>query len=500
MLLAALACRGAAAWRNQPTPTQTASLSMLVHTAPPQVASPVIPTPAPPLPGSSSPTAAAVALPQPTDSLPPASNSALPTEAAIAPTVSPLNQATLSAALATPTPLPTATSPAPVVADPAATGRHLQIFEELWGVIRDNYLYADFNGTDWNAVGQDYRARISAGMSDEQFYQAMHTLVQSLGDEHSTYFSPPQAAQRDREFQGDNSYVGIGVMTAIVPERQRLTVLLVFPGSPAEAAGLRAHDSLLAVDGQPLVDAGGSRQTLLRGPVNSSLELTVQTPGEEPRQVHLVRQPVGAQLPVTRFALSSPGGKRIGYIFIPTFNEMNIDEQVEAALTELSAGGPLDGLILDNRYNGGGASDVLLNTLSYFVDGPVGNFIERQEETELRVRGRDIGGSQSIPLVVLVGEGTASFGEVFAGSLKDLNRAHLIGTVTDGNVEVLSVFDFSDRSRAWIATASFRPWNSTEQHWEETGIIPDQIVDTEWDLVTTETDPAILAARAYFDK
>jgi len=104
-----------------------------------------------------------------------------------------------------------------------------------------------------------------------------------------------------------------------------------------------------------------------------------------------------------------------------------------------------------------------------------------------------------MPLVILVGPRTISFGEVFAGALKDLGRARLIGTQTEGNVEVLSIFNFSDGSRAWIATSTFRPLNDPTQDWERTGISPDQVVETPWDLVTFETDPAILAALHYFD-
>lgn len=421
----------------------------------------------------------------------------------VSPTIEPVPASPTASLTPLPPPLPTAL-PSKATAGPsadlsAATERQQRVFEELWGVVRDEYLYTDYNGLDWQAVGQEYRGRIAAGMNDADFYALMDEVIRRLGDEHSTYFSPDEAAQRDREFQGDNSYVGIGVMTALIPERQTLTVLLVFPGSPAEAAGVQVHDSLLAVDGQPLVDQSGARQSLLRGPDGTSAQVTVQTPGQAPRQVSITRRAVNAQMPVPRVVLMSPGGKRIGYIFIPTFNEINIDEQVGQALQELTGGGPLDGLILDNRFNGGGASDVLINTISYFVDGPVGYFVERENQIELAVRGQDVGGSQSVPLVTLVGDGTASFGEVFAGSLQDLGRAQVIGEVTDGNVEVLSIFEFSDGSRAWIATSSFRPWNNSDQNWEESGIVPDQVVPSEWDQVTLETDPAILAALALFD-
>jgi C-terminal processing protease CtpA/Prc len=75
----------------------------------------------------------------------------------------------------------------------------------------------------------------------------------------------------------------------------------------------------------------------------------------------------------------------------------------------------------------------------------------------------------------------------------------LIGEVTDGNVEILSIYNFADRSRIWIAASTFRPVNQADANWEETGIIPDQLVPTQWEEITNDNDPAIQAALAYFD-
>ena len=60
--------------------------------------------------------------------------------------------------------------------------------------------------------------------------------------------------------------------------------------------------------------------------------------------------------------------------------------------------------------------------------------------------------------MVLVGSGSASFGEIFAGVLQDSGRAHIIGTTTDGNVEILWGYDFDDGSQMWLASETFRPY------------------------------------------
>ncbi len=439
---------------------------------------------------------------EPTDALPLQPPTDLPILASITPF--PLSSPTVAATETfTPSPLPTHTEtpfifPTATGPRPSPSPLHFRIFEEVWGTINQNYLYQDFNGLDWNALREEYLQQIGAGMTDEEFYQSLYRMVQRLGDDHSTFFNPEQARQLDAEYAGEYGYVGIGVIHTPIPERKLLSIVLVFPGSPAEMVGLQPHDNILAVDGQSVFDDQGNRRNLLRGPEGTTITLSVQTPGQAAREVVVTRAQVLTQMPVPHRLAYTADGKRIGYLLIPTFNEEQIDEKVGQAIQELTASGPLDGLILDNRNNGGGTSDVMLNTLTYFATGQVGYFVQRENQEIIRVTGANIADSQYLPLIVLVGKGTASFGEVFAGILKDLNRATILGETTDGNVELMRVFDFSDGSRAWIATATFRPINHLDDNWEETGIIPDFEVESRWDEVTFDTDPVIQAALQLF--
>jgi carboxyl-terminal processing protease len=376
----------------------------------------------------------------------------------------------------------------------------MQVFEDLWTIIDENYLYPDFNGVDWDAIHQEYRQRIEVGVSNQDFYSAMKEMVYRLGDDHSSFLSPEEAREQDVQYAGEYDYAGIGVMVSVVPERNVATILLVFPSSPAERAGLLPHDSILAIDGQPIVDEQGNlRRELLRGPEGTTIQVTIHSPGQPNRQVPVTRERIDSPLPVPHQVFATPSGKRIGYIFLPTFNDERVDDLVEVALKEMSAGSPLEGLILDDRQNGGGSSQVLLDTLVYFTNGPVGSLVQRQNEQPLSVTGKDVEGSQSIPLLVMIGKGALSFGEVFAGIIKDLGRADLIGEQTTGNVEVLTLYNFTDGSRALIANMTFRPYNHPGQDWEVTGITPDLVVPSDWDQVTLETDPAIQAALEYFD-
>jgi C-terminal processing protease CtpA/Prc len=229
--------------------------------------------------------------------------------------------------------------------------------------------------------------------------------------------------------------------------------------------------------------------------------LTVQTPSEESCLVVVTRRRVTGAALVSYEVLETTAGKRVGYILVTTFVDDTVDDQIERALRAMQDESPLDGLILDNRQNTGGADNVARNTLSFFTGGNQGYFIDRRNHRRgFNIIGGDVAGSAEIPLVVMVGENTVSFGEIFSGVLKDSGRAYLIGEITDGNIELLWGYDFEDGSRVWLAHETFRPRFNPDENWEETGIIPHETVSSNWDEVTTDTDPAIQAAMEYLDE
>jgi C-terminal processing protease CtpA/Prc len=161
----------------------------------------------------------------------------------------------------------------------------------------------------------------------------------------------------------------------------------------------------------------------------------------------------------------------------------------------MTLAGPLDGLVIDNRVNGGGLGSVAEATLGLFTSGLQGHFVRRTAaERPLAIAPEDVGGSQSVPLVILVDRDTVSNGEIFSGVLQHSVRATIVGGPSAGNVETLSAFDFPDESRAWIAAETFAPNGLAPGVWEGIGILPDLELRTRWDLFTEETDPALAAA------
>jgi C-terminal peptidase prc len=386
-------------------------------------------------------------------------------------------------ALATPTPVLQANPP-------ISTETQLQVFDQMVDLVNTHYVDPDFNGVDWTGITARHREQISAGMDTEAFYADLQAMIDELGDEHSYFESPVQVALSQAQLAGSIGYVGVGLYVQPLVEQERAVILGVFPDSPAQAAGLQAHDSILAVDGLPLVDSGQSYSYRLRGPECSAVTLTVQSPGQLPRDLLLVRHRISSPLPVDVRLVPTTDGPRIGYVMLPTFFDETIPGRVGEALASF---GPLDALILDNRMNGGGSSTVLEPVLAYFTNGTLGAFTSRNGSRPLTITANPIHNSQTVPLVVLVSEYSVSFGEVFAGVLQDSGRAAVVGQPTLGNVEVLSSYSLDDGSKLWIAQETFIPAVSRAD-WEATGIIPQVEVVAGWDTFTFETDPAIAAA------
>jgi C-terminal peptidase prc len=388
-----------------------------------------------------------------------------------------------------PKPAP-AGEPLPVTTvSPEMTALQLRVLSGLANAVRDHYVYADFRGHDWNALTGKYESLVRRGLSDDAFHRAMQALIGELGDEHSYYQSPAKRKEEAANLAGQYQLVGVGALFKPIDQTEHAVVMTLFAGSPAAEAGLLPHDILLEVDGGPIRDGSGKSRTL--GVAGSKVRLTVQRPGRSPRDVTLTRRQVTGILPIDFCVVPKT---RIGYIFLPTLLDKTMDGQTRDALRNMTADGPLQGLILDNRMNGGGLGSVTQAIMSLFTGGLQGHFVSRTSRTPLQLKPEDVGGSQSVPLVVLVDADTASYAEIMSGVLRLSGRARIVGGRTLGNVEQLRSYDFADGSRAWIASGTFEPRGLTNGVWEDTGIIPDVSLPTRWELFTEANDPALAKA------
>lgn len=367
----------------------------------------------------------------------------------------------------------------------------LSILDQINTIVKKVYVYPDYNGKDWNEIVSRYRQKIQAGLETEAFYTEMQKMISELGDDHSFFLSPVEVKQSEQELEGTQQYTGVGISANFEPENGRIVVVGVFPDSSAEHAGIEPHDSIVAVDNQPVFTSKDkSALDRLHGPSCSAVMVSVVTPGQQPRQMMLVRHKIHGNVKVESRFVSTTDGSKIGYIEIPSFYDEAIPGEIKQALNDF---GPLDGLVLDVRMNGGGISTVANAVMSYFVSGTLGKFVSRSGSKTLNLDADPVQNSQTVPLVVIVDKGTASYGELFAGIMKDSRGAKVTGETSLGNVERLSGYDFDDGSQLWIASETFNPEHS-HANWEETGIVTDIETHADWDTYTFDTDPAIAAA------
>ncbi len=434
---------------------------------------------------TAAPTATATLAPNATPTVSPT-----PTEAGLAPLYEPPPCQGKPVATSSPTLAAGQPTPGLQANPPISKDEQIKVFEALVARITEIYLYPNFNGLDWPGLVAQYRAKVQGGLDTEAFYTEMEKLVFTLNDDHSNFESPVMVTESNAALSGVTDFVGVGVRVNPASNQARASILAVFPDSPAEHSGLKPHDSILFVDGLPIVEKGIVHTERVRGPECSAVVLTIQSPGGQPRQVLLIRFRITSALPINAQLVPTKDGSRIGYIFLPTFYDDTIPGQVKQALEDF---GSLDALILDNRMNSGGASNVVEPILSHFTSGTLGNFVSRKSTRPFTITADPVNNSQTVPLVVLVGPDTVSFGEIFSGILQDQGRAKIVGQTTMGNVETLHGYSFADGSRAWIAEERFDPIHS-HAIWEKNGVKPDVVAYADWDAFTFENDPSIAAA------
>jgi carboxyl-terminal processing protease len=281
----------------------------------------------------------------------------------------------------------------------------------------------------------------------------------------------------------EGTYEGIGAY--VDTSGEYLTIISPIKNSPAEAAGLRPGDRIIAIDGE---DMTGIQPELARrrvlGPAGSVVELTVSR-GDEPEP--LLFEITRAQIVVAsvEHEMFENG---IGYIKLNTFGDTTSDE-LRNALEEIMANKPR-GLVLDMRNNGGGYLQTAVEVASQFIpEGVV--LIERYGDgREDTYDARSGGLATDIPLVVLVNQGTASASEIVAGAIQDYERGKLVGMTTFGKGSVQIWNPLSDNQGAVRVTIA--KWlTPLERTIHEIGLAPDFEVDLTEEDFEAERDPQL---------
>jgi carboxyl-terminal processing protease len=251
--------------------------------------------------------------------------------------------------------------------------------------------------------------------------------VSSLGDPYATYDTPARYAAFNNPKPDRFSGVGIDVNTT----RAGLLVEGVIPQTPAAAAGIRAGDLIVAVDGRSLVGVAGDAATkLIQGPAGTSITLEVARSGRR-LTLRLKREAISTATPIVSDLVANYRGVPIGVIELPTFDVPGIHAQVAQALESLLSQ-HVKGVVLDLRDNGGGlVTEAQLVASMFIAHGVIVTTRGRAEPTQtIGATGHPI--APSIPMAVLVNGDTASAAEIVAGALQDHHRAVIVGTRTYG--------------------------------------------------------------------
>lgn len=368
----------------------------------------------------------------------------------------------------TATPVPTRRPPAQPTPARTPTGAELPIFAEAIEQLHNSF-YGD----------------VPAGQELE--YAAIRGVVASLDDRFTSFMTPAEAERFGETLDG--SFEGIG---AQVDENSGggARIIEIYPGFPADKAGLRRNDVIIAVDGQDVMQRSLSEIiTLVRGPEGSNVILTIRRADvTEPLDILVTRARI--EMPVVEAKMLP---ENIAYVKLQEFSRI-APERLQAALSDLLQQQPA-GLVLDLRGNPGGLLDVAVQVGSQFLaEGDI--LIERRKDgSEERYRTTGNGLATGIPLAVLVDAGSASASEIVAGAIQDAGRGPLIGTKTFGKGSVQLTHTLSDGSLLRVTIA--RWFTPLGRGIHGSGLEPDQTVERSEEDRNAGRDPQLDAAVAH---
>ena len=318
----------------------------------------------------------------------------------------------------------------------------------------------------WKLLQEEH---IDGGSLDAEALSAgsIRGLLQALDDPYASFLNAEQYQVESQDFKG--FFEGIGAHVSM--RDGQLVIIAPMQGSPAEKAGIRPGDEILAING------GSTAQiTLLeavskiRGKKGTSVDLLVLHLNQpEPLTITVIRGVI--PLDSVRLTMLADG---VGHLRIFSFGDKT-NEELEKALKEFKdAEGA--GLVLDLRNNPGGLLRSVVDVAGQFLDDGLVLY-EVNAQGERRDWDAESGGDgRDIPLVVLVNQFSASASEVLSGALMDHDRAEVIGVTTFGKGSVNTLRPLSDGSGVYFTIG--RWYTPLGTLIEGEGITPDIIVES----------------------
>ncbi len=328
----------------------------------------------------------------------------------------------------------------------------------------DTYRLLNLFGDVFERVRSDYVEK----PDDAKLIQYALTGMLAGLDPHSSFMDVKSFSDMQVETRGE--FGGLGI--EVTMEDGLVKVVAPIDDTPAARAGVLANDLIVKlndeqVQGLTLEEAVDK----MRGPVNSSLRLTILRKGQEkPLEISLTREVIHV-----RSARSRPDGEDVGYIRLTQFNEQ-ATEGLEKGIADIQSKIPdqkLKGYILDLRNNPGGLLDQAVSVADAFLEkGEIVSTRGRNPEETARFNARPGDITHGKPLVVLINGGSASASEIVAGALQDHQRARIVGTRSFGKGSVQTIIPMGQGQGALRLTTA-RYYTPSGRSIQAKGITPD---------------------------
>lgn len=325
---------------------------------------------------------------------------------------------------------------------------NLKVFTEALSIVKKNYV-------------EDVKTK-------DIVYGAIKGMLNSL-DPHSGFMSPDVYKEMQVDTKGE--FGGLGIQIGI--KDGILTVIAPIEDTPAYKVGIKAGDKIIKINGEATKDMGlHDAVSKMRGVRGTSVIITILREGwKETKDFTIVRDII--RVKSVKSKILEEG---IGYVRVNQFQEQTAAD-LAAALSKLSQE-KISSIILDLRNNPGGLLNSAVDVTSQFLP-PKKLVVYTKGRTGERAEYHTDGErpSYSMPMIVLVNQGSASASEIVAGALKDWNRAVILGVQTFGKGSVQSVIPLSDGSGLKLTTARY--YTPKGKSIQSTGIVPDIIVKIE---------------------
>ena len=363
---------------------------------------------------------------------------------------------------------------------------HLIILLFIHSLFFSNYLFANENdiykkidlfGEVLEKINEEYVDEINQSDSMDS---AINGLLQSL-DPYSAYMSPEIFNEMQTETSGE--FGGLGIEVGM--EAGVVKVISPIDDTPASRAGLKAGDYIVKIEDTQVQGKSLSEAVdLMRGPVGSSIELTVRRRGEKKALTFNITREIIKIQSVKADLLEND----IGYIRLTSFNE-NSGEQIENKIEELEKNQNINAYILDLRNNPGGLLSQAIRISDFFLDnGEIVSTKSRQPSENRKWFAKKGDLTDGKTLIVLINYGSASASEIVAGALKDHKRAIILGENSFGKGSVQSIIPLKNKGAIRLTVAKY--YLPSGKSISEVGVSPDiEIVEEGEEFkIKTETD------------